>query len=129
MTPRPLTRSLALIFVTVVAGLIFRFIPLGLPSFVVKYAGSMLWALMIYWIVSTLFPWWHLLIVALISAFLTTAIELFKLYHSPGLDAFRLTLPGILLLGRFFSVRDIVAYWIAIFVGAFLDKRIRLTEH
>ncbi len=128
MTPRPLTRSLALLFVTVVAGLIVRLVPLGLPSFVVKYAGSTLWAIMIYWIVSTLCPSCRLLIVALISGSLATAVELVKLYHSPALDAFRLTLPGVLLLGRFFSVRDIVAYWIAISVGAFLDKNIRPIE-
>jgi hypothetical protein len=128
MTPRPLTRSLALIFVTVVAGLTVRLVPFGLPTFVVKYVGSTLWALMIYWIVSALFPSRRLLIVALISGSLATTVEFVKLYHSPALDAFRLTLPGILLLGRFFSVRDIVAYWIAISVGALLDKRIRLIE-
>jgi len=85
-------------FLTVGAGLAIRFVPLGLPYFVVKYGGSMFWALMIYWIVSTL------------------------LCHAPALDAFRLTLPGILLLGRFFSVWDIVAYWLAISIGAIIDR-------
>jgi hypothetical protein len=47
------------------------------------------------------------------------------LYHSPELDAFRLTLPGILLLGRFFSAWDILAYWSAIAAGVLLDRRIR----
>jgi hypothetical protein len=31
----------------------------------------------------------------------------------------------MLLLGRFFSVWDILAYWIAIAAGVLLDKRIR----
>ena len=125
MTPRPLAQSLALISVTVVAGLTLRLAPLGLPAFIVKYAGSTLWALMIYWIVSTLLPTRRLLLVVLLSASLATAVEFFKLYRSPGMDAFRLTLPGMLLLGRYFSSWDILAYWIAICVGAFLDRSIR----
>jgi len=92
---------------------------------VVKYGGSTLWALMVYWIVSTLLPSWRLPAVALLTGVLATAVEFVKLYHSPGLDAFRLTLPGVLLLGRFFSVWDIVAYWLAIVAGALVDQRIR----
>ena len=52
MPPRSFTRSLMLALVTIAVGLIVRFAPLGLPQFVTKYGGSMLWALMIYWIVS-----------------------------------------------------------------------------
>ena len=122
---RPLLLSLALMLATIAAGLAVRFAPLGLPLFVVKYGGSMLWALMVYWIVSALLPSWRFLAVALVAGTLTTAVEFFKLYHSPGLDAFRLTLPGVLLLGRFFSVWDIGAYWPAIVIGAFVDQRIR----
>ncbi len=98
-------------------GLAVRFSPLGLPPFVVKY-GSTLWALMVYWIVSALLPLWRLYAVALLAGVIATAVEFVELYHSPALDAFRFTLPGILLLGRFFSVWDIVAYWLAISVGA-----------
>jgi len=123
--PRSPLLSLTLLIVTTAAGLVVRFAPMGLPSVVVKYGGSALWALMIYWIVSTLLPSWRLPAVALVTGVLATAVEFFKLYHSPALDAFRLTLPGILLLGRFFSVWDIVAYWFAIIVGAFIDKSIR----
>jgi hypothetical protein len=41
---------------------------------------------------------------------------------APGIDAFRVTLAGKLLLGRFFSAWDIVAYWVAIAVAAALDR-------
>jgi len=122
MLPRPLTHSLGLMFLTVGAGLAIRFVPLGLPYFVVKYGGSMFWALMIYWIVSTLLPARRFLPVALLSGAIATAVEFAKLCHAPALDAFRLTLPGILLLGRFFSVWDIVAYWLAISIGAIIDR-------
>jgi len=125
MTPRPPKLSLALMAITVALGLALRFAPLGLPGFVVKYGGSTMWALMIYWIVSTLLPRLHPVVVALVSGAIATAVEFFKLYHSPGMDAFRHTLPGVLLLGRFFSMRDIAAYWIAIAAGALIDTRLR----
>jgi Protein of unknown function (DUF2809) len=125
MRSRPFGLSLALMLATVAAGLAVRFAHVGQPPFVVKYGGSTLWALMVYWIVSTLLPSWRLLAVALLPGVLATAVEFVKLYHSRGLDAFRLTLPGVLLLGRFFSVWDIVAYWLAIVAGALVDQRIR----
>jgi hypothetical protein len=128
MKPRTHWSSLALFLVTVMAGLTVRMAPLGLPAVVVKYGGSMLWAVMIYWVVSAALARWRLPVVAMISGVIATAVEFFKLYYSPGMDAFRLTLPGMILLGRYFSVRDIVAYWVAIGVAACVDERIRLTE-
>ena len=122
---RPTAFSILLMVATVVAGLTIRFAHLGLPAPIVKYGGSMLWALMIYWIVSALLPSLRLPIIAFISAAITAAVEFFKLNHSPALDAFRLTTPGILLLGRVFSAWDILAYWLAIWIGAFVDRRIR----
>ena len=89
--------STVLVLSTIAGGLLIRFGPLGLPRFVVKYGGSFLWALMIYWIVSTLLPWWRVLPVALLAGALATFIEFVKLYHSRWLDSFRLTVPGVLL--------------------------------
>jgi hypothetical protein len=83
---------------------------------------------MIYWIVSTLTASVRLPIAALIAGVLATAVEFLKLYRAPTLDAFRLTLPGIILLGRFFSITDIAAYWFAILCGAFIDARLRPRE-
>jgi hypothetical protein len=59
------------------------------------------------------------------SGTIATGVEFFKLYRSQGMDAFRLTLPGTLLLGRYFSVWDIVAYWLAIALAALLDNKLR----
>jgi hypothetical protein len=128
ISSRPVGLSLALMLATVSGGLTVRFAPLGLPPFFVKYGGSTLWALMVYWIVSTLLPSWRLPAVVLLTGLLATAVEFVKLYHSPGLDAFRLTLPGVMLLGRFFFVWDIVAYWLAIIVGAFADHAMDASE-
>jgi hypothetical protein len=124
-TPRPILLSVALVAVTIAAGLAIRFAPLGLPHFLAKYGGSALWALMIYWIVSTILPTRRVAAVALFAAVIATAVEFGKLVHFPALDAFRLTLPGILLLGRLFSVWDIAAYCFAIFLGALIDIRLR----
>lgn len=127
MCARSLRLSVFLIAVTLVAGLVIRFARIGLPPFVTKYGGSMLWALMIYWVVSTLLPRWSIAKTAALAGVITLAVECLKLYHAPGLDTFRLTLPGILLLGRIFSPWDIVAYWLAIAVGGFVDRRLRQT--
>jgi hypothetical protein len=128
MKPRSLKSSLALFLVTVMAGLAVRMAPLGLPAVVVKYGGSMMWAVMIYWIVSTALARWRLPVVVTIAGAIATAVEFFKLYHSPGMDAFRLTLTGMIVLGRYFSVRDIVAYWVAIGLAACVDGGIRRAE-
>jgi hypothetical protein len=123
--PRPMLLSIGLVFATIASGLLVRFGPLGLPSFVAKYGGSALWALMIYWIISTLLPNRSLSTSALTAGMIATYVEFLKLHHAPWLDSFRTTLPGILLLGRFFSFRGIVVYWLAIACGALLDRSIR----
>jgi uncharacterized protein DUF2809 len=124
MPPRPVARSLVLALVTIAAGLTVRFVPLDLPFFWVKYGGSMLWALMIYWIVSTLLGAARPAVAAIVSGLIATGVECIKLYRAPWLDAFRLTLPGVILLGRYFSVWDIVAYWVAIAAGAAIDGKV-----
>ena len=96
---------------------------MGLPYVVVKYGGSICWALLIYWIVSafvgsTAWAAWG-------AGCVATGIEFFKRYHSPGMDAFRLTVPGMLILGRYFSWWDLLAYWVAIALGVVLDLWLR----
>ena len=112
---------LALMVVTLGAGLAVRFAPLGLPAAVVKYGGSTMWALMIYWVLALVRLRWSVGRVVVVAGVIATAVEIFKLYRSPGVDAFRGTLPGILLLGRYFSGWDILAYWVAVGVGAVVD--------
>jgi hypothetical protein len=114
-------RSIAFGLATVALGLVIRFVHVGMPWVVVKYGGSMLWAVMIFWIFSALIPQWPLVRVALMSGILATAVEFFKLYRSPGMDAFRLTQAGKLMLGQVFSGWDIAAYWVAIACGAALE--------
>lgn len=123
--PRAPSLSVALIAGTLAAGLAIRKIPVGLPPAVVKHGGSILWASMVYWIVSTLHPRWTPGRSGIAAAVMTTAIELSQLYHSPALDAFRRTNLGALLLGRVFSVWDVATYAAAVGSAATVDRIIR----
>ncbi|HEY5056390.1 MAG TPA: DUF2809 domain-containing protein [Acidobacteriaceae bacterium] len=125
MKARPVWLSILLVVLTIAAGITLRMAPLGLPGPVVKYGGSTMWALMIYWLVTTLLPAVRISTAAMAAGVLAMAVEFFKLYRSPGVDAFRTTLAGTLLLGRYFSFKDIVAYWIAIAAGALADAHMR----
>jgi hypothetical protein len=83
--PRSIRVSTTLVLITIGGGLLIRFGPLGLPRFVVKYGGSVLWALMIYWIASTLLPRWPVVAVALLAGSVATSVEFLKLYTRLGL--------------------------------------------
>jgi Protein of unknown function (DUF2809) len=95
---------------------------LGLPGGIVKYGGSILWATMVFFLVAIARPRWPRRSIALLSAVIAVSVELFRLVHTPWLDAFRLTLPGALLLGRIFSPWDIIAYGAGILLGMLLDR-------
>jgi len=86
----------------------------------------MLWGAMVYAIFVGFFPKKRPIEVGFAAGLFALAVELFKLYHAPVLDAFRFTLAGQLLIGRFFSLGDILAYWVAIAVIAAADN-LRLT--
>lgn len=106
----------------IVAGLVWRLAPLGLPFFFYKYGGSAIWGAMVYCVVATAFPSRRPAIIALGAAAIAILSELFRLYHTPGLDAFRATLFGALLLGRTFLIWNIVAYLVAIAAMTGIDR-------
>jgi hypothetical protein len=95
---------------------------LGLSAFVVKYGGSMLWGTMVFFLVALSAPSLSRQSIALISVLIAISVELFRLVHLPWLDAFRLTLPGALLLGRIFSAWNVLAYGVGIGFGVLLDR-------
>src|ERR1700752_2630826 len=89
---RSLIRA-GLALVVIVYGLSLRWygFPLGLPAFVVKYGGSLLWATM-----GFLLGWAGLPLMtrgqlAAIAALIAIVVEFSRLVHTPALDAFRLT--------------------------------------
>jgi hypothetical protein len=120
MTRRLLCAAIALALIPI--GIAWRMAPLHLPLFLYKYGGSVLWAAMVYWLVAALLPRLDPVRVAGLAAVIAALVECSRLVHTPALDAFRLTLAGRLILGRFFSGKDIVAYWLAIFACAAVDR-------
>jgi hypothetical protein len=96
---------------------------LGLPFLIVKYGGSVLWGSMVYFLVVAALSILSDRISVLAALAIAVLVALFRLYHTPWLDAFRVTTAGALLIGRVFSVWNIVAYACGI-VGAFFLKTI-----
>jgi Protein of unknown function (DUF2809) len=103
-------RLFAAVLAVIAAGVGVRYLPLCLPREVVKYAGSVLWGAMVYGLVALARPAAPVARLAAIALIAAVLVELFRLVHTPGLDAFRLTLAGQLLLGRVFSPWNVVAY-------------------
>jgi hypothetical protein len=108
----------------IVCGLALRRFGLGLgvPAFVAKYGGSILWGSMVFFLVAMAASNRSRPSIALMSAAIAVCVELFRLVHAPWLDTFRLTLAGALLLGRIFSVWDLVAYGVGIILAIGLDR-------
>jgi hypothetical protein len=121
-TRRSLT-ALTLMLAATLTGLIWRMAPLHLPWLLYKYGGSMLWAVALYWLFAAILPRLTPTRIALLTAIVAAAVEFSRLWHTPAFDAFRLTLAGKLLLGRVFSLKNIVAYWLAIALTWWLDEK------
>jgi uncharacterized protein DUF2809 len=121
--PRLIVRA-GLCLLIVISGLALRHfgLGLGLPSPVVKYGGSLLWGTMVFFLVAMAASRFSRRNVALMAAAIAVAVELFRLLHAPWLDAFRLTTAGALLLGRVFSLWNMLAYGAGIVLGALLDR-------
>jgi len=92
-----------------------------LPFVVVKYGGSALWGAMVYLLLALLFARLRPATIAVMALVVAICVELFRLYHTPWLDAFRLTTVGALLLGQVFSLWNMLAYAIGIAAACVFD--------
>ncbi len=113
---------MAIILLLIPLGFICRFAPIGLPPVIVKYGGSFLWAALVYWCIAFLLPRKRSITIALVAIIVSAGVEFAKLIRSPGLDAFRDTFTGKVLLGRYFSYTDILVYSIAILCALWIDQ-------
>jgi hypothetical protein len=113
--------AVAILLITIPVGLAVRFLPLGLPWFLYKYLGSLLWAIALYWFLAAFLPKLRPPALATFAIIIATMLELSRLVPFAPIDAFRLTLAGKILLGRYFSVKNIAAYLLAITLTAALD--------
>ncbi|QOZ54725.1 DUF2809 domain-containing protein [Bradyrhizobium sp. CCBAU 53338] len=114
----------ALALAVIACGLSLRWygFPLGLPAFAVKYGGSLLWATMVFLLVGALLPRLTRSQLVAIAMVIAVVVEFSRLVHTPWLDAFRLTTAGALLLGRIFSLWNVVAYAVGIAFGVWIDR-------
>jgi hypothetical protein len=96
----------------------------GLPFVAVKYGGSVLWGAMVYLLLAAVFPSrWHGH-EAYVASLVVVIVEFIRLIHFPALDAFRATTTGALLLGRVFSLWNIICYVVGIGAASFMTGRV-----
>lgn len=120
-------QRLAALFLIIVSGLMLRRFgySVDLPFVVVKYGGSLLWGSMVYFLLAFAVGGLSARIrpagIAIIAFAIAICVELSRLYHTPWLDAFRLTTAGALLFGRVFSLWNIVAYAFGIAAACAVD--------
>ena len=108
----------AIALVVIALGLLVRWPGLGLPREVAKYAGSILWAAMVYCLLRAMVLRWPFIVASVVAAVLVALGEATQLISIPWFDAMRATTLGHLIFGRTFAVEDIVAYWIGILLAA-----------
>jgi hypothetical protein len=121
--------ALIFLLITIPIGLAIRLLPLGLPWFLYKYLGSTLWAVALYWLLATLLPKLRPIAIATFAILIATLLELSRLIPIAPIDAFRLTFAGKILLGRYFSLKNIAAYILAIALTATVDHFFLARHH
>jgi hypothetical protein len=105
------------VVIVIVSGLLSRKIP-AIPLWV----GDVLWALMVYLIVSAILIATPLKQVVFISLLFCFAIEFSQLYQAEWINNLRRTLPGRLILGQGFLWGDLLAYTLGVGMGCGLSK-------
>ena len=119
---------LAALLLVIALGLVLRRFgyAVDLPFFVVKYGGSALWGAMVYLLSALFIARSRPAAIAAVAMVVAICVELFRLYHTPWLDAFRLSTAGALLLGRVFSLWNMLAYAIGIAAACAFDPARRV---
>jgi hypothetical protein len=122
---RPTTHGLLLLIGTVVLGLASRRYPSVLPEFVATYAGDVLWASMVFWLLTLVRPNGEGRHLAVIAFAMAVAVESSQLYHAPWLDALRASPLGALALGQGFLWSDMACYAVGVMLAAVIDSTLR----
>lgn len=117
--PRPLYA--ALLLGTVVLGLASRHFANALPGFIARYAGDVLWASMMVWLVALVRPRESPPRVAVTALLIAFAVEASQLYHAAWIDAIRSTRIGAQVLGVGFLWSDLVCYAVGVASAAIVD--------
>ena len=107
---------------TMLVGLASRRFRQHLPSFLGEYSGDVLWALMLFLVVSFVLAGRPLVQRCIISLVLAFAVEVSQLYHAPWIDGIRSTTLGGLVLGFGFLWSDLVCYLVGIAAGVLSER-------
>jgi hypothetical protein len=111
-----------ILVVTIACGLASRRYGTMLPPFIARYAGDVLWATMVAWLMALLWPRVATSRLAVGALAIAVTVELTQLYRAPWLDAIRATPVGALALGQGFLWSDLACYAVGVSLAAFLDQ-------
>jgi hypothetical protein len=111
-----------LIVILIPLGLAIRKYPQALYSFIAQYAGDTVWAAMVYFMFTFLFPLWPLRKKLLAAFLFCYLIEISELYQAPWINAIRATWLGGRILGYGFLWSDLACYAVGIFLATFGDR-------
>ena len=111
---------LILIIIVMILGILSRKIG-NLPEIISLYSGDILWALMVFLIISFIFNKKSTIFTISWAIIFSYSIEISQLYHAPWIDAIRNTTLGSLILGFGFLWSDLVCYTIGILIGIVID--------
>jgi len=113
---------LSIALITIVTGLLVRHRQDLFQDIVNLYLGDVLYAFMMYYLISFMQPHiksFHRAVIALVTCY---AIEAFQLVEAPWATALRTTILGRLVLGWGFLWSDLLAYFIGIVLAFYSDR-------
>ena len=113
---------LIIIPLTIAIGLLARLKKEWFPDTVNLYLGDALYAFMMYYIISFLFPDKKSGYRAIAALVICYCVEALQLYNAPWINAIRATLLGRLVLGQGFLYSDLVAYFAGVLAAFMVDS-------
>ncbi len=117
--------AIGLAVTTIALGLALQQLRAALPAPLSDPLGDALWAAMIFWLVTALFPFAPRLKRAIPALGICWLVEFSQLYHGSWLDAWRASRIGHLVLGTDFDWHDLIAYGLGVSAAWLLDGSIR----
>lgn len=118
-------RYVALALFTVAIGLAVHLSGSALPRDLRDVAGDALWACMMVWWVSALYPGMGLNVRVAAAYSVCVLVELSQLIHTPALDMVRATAVGHLVLGSDFDGLDLASYLGGVCLAVAVERRLR----
>ncbi len=109
------------LLLTIAMGLGSRRFGAMLPTLVAKYAGDVLWATMVFWLLAIAWPGAARLRLGAAALTVAWAVECSQLYRAPWLDALRATAIGALVLGQGFLWSDLLCYGVGVALAVLVD--------